>query len=143
MFFISEFPKDDQEYILKAYPLALQEAAKKGHTDFIKELIVINKIDKIDDTKIMELKRIFPEAIFISANQNIGIEELLVTLDNELPDPSQEIQLTIPYSRGDLLARIHDEGKIIELNHLENGTYIHAFVPSNLGYLLTSSKFDE
>ncbi len=68
---------------------------------------------------------------------------LLVTLDNELPDPSQEIQLTIPYSRGDLLARIHDEGKIIELNHLENGTYIHAFVPSNLGYLLTSSKFDE
>ena len=38
MFFISEFPKDDQEYILKAYPLALQEAAKKGHTDFIKEL---------------------------------------------------------------------------------------------------------
>jgi hypothetical protein len=38
MFFISEFPKDDQEYILKAYPLALQEATKKGHTDFIKEL---------------------------------------------------------------------------------------------------------
>ncbi len=111
--------------------------------DFIKELIVINKVDTIDDSKIMELKRIFPEAIFISANQNIGIEELLVTLDNELPDPSQEIQLTIPYSRGDLLARIHDEGKIIELNHLENGTYIHAFVPSNLGYLLTSSKFDE
>jgi hypothetical protein len=38
MFFISEFPKDDQVYILKAYPLALQEAAKHGHTDFIKEL---------------------------------------------------------------------------------------------------------
>lgn len=38
MFFISEFPKDDQEYILKAYPLALHEATKKGHTDFIKEL---------------------------------------------------------------------------------------------------------
>lgn len=38
MSFISKFPKGDQEYILKAYPLALQEAAKKGHTDFIKEL---------------------------------------------------------------------------------------------------------
>lgn len=38
MFFISEFPKDDQEYILKAYPLALKVAVKKGHTDFIKEL---------------------------------------------------------------------------------------------------------
>jgi len=38
MSLISEFPKDDQEYILKAYPPALKIAAKKGHTDFIKEL---------------------------------------------------------------------------------------------------------
>lgn len=38
MSFISEFPKDNQEYILKAYPLALKVAEKKGHTDFIKEL---------------------------------------------------------------------------------------------------------
>lgn len=38
MSLISEFPKDDQEYILKAYPLALKIAEKKGHTDFIKEL---------------------------------------------------------------------------------------------------------
>jgi hypothetical protein len=38
MSFISKFPKGDQEYILKAYPLALKVAEKKGHTDFIKEL---------------------------------------------------------------------------------------------------------
>ncbi len=38
MFFISKFPKGDQKYILKAYPSALQQATKKGHTDFIKEL---------------------------------------------------------------------------------------------------------
>ncbi len=35
---ISEFPKDDQEYILKAYPVALKIAEKKEHTDFIKGL---------------------------------------------------------------------------------------------------------
>ena len=38
MIFISKFPKKDQEYILKYYPSALEIAAKKGHTDFIKEL---------------------------------------------------------------------------------------------------------
>ncbi|WPX98977.1 hypothetical protein Megpolyxen_00835 [Candidatus Megaera polyxenophila] len=38
MIFISKFPKEDQEYILKYYPSALEIAAKNGHTDFIKEL---------------------------------------------------------------------------------------------------------
>jgi len=38
MSFILQFQKSDQEYILKAYPLALKVAAKNGHTDFIKEL---------------------------------------------------------------------------------------------------------
>jgi hypothetical protein len=38
MSLISEFPKDDQEYILKAYPVVLKIAENKGHTDFIKEL---------------------------------------------------------------------------------------------------------
>lgn len=38
MSFIVTLPKEDQEYILKAYPLALEVAAKQGHINFIKEL---------------------------------------------------------------------------------------------------------
>ena len=47
-----------------------------------------------------------------------------------------EVMLTIPYSRGDLLAKIHQDGKVISSNHLDDGTQIHAFVPSALAHLL-------
>jgi len=102
----------------------------------IPEIIAINKCDQIDDLRISELQRIFPVGILVSAHTGLGIEKLLKVIDDRLPDPTVEVMLTIPYSRGDLLAKIHQDGKVISSNHLDDGTQIHAFVPSALAHLL-------
>lgn len=90
MSFISEFPKDDQEYILKYYPLALEIAAKNGHTDFIEELT--NYFCQIvpDDRSFFE--RAKTEAIMkakslYDAPQNQ--EEVLKTLESLKYGPQQ------------------------------------------------------
>jgi GTP-binding protein HflX len=44
--------------------------------------------------------------------------------------------LTIPYSRGDLLAKVHEDGKVLQTEHNDIGTQIHAFVPAELAHLL-------
>jgi GTP-binding protein HflX len=119
---------------------SVREVLLEIEADHISELIVINKVDQMDYLKIGEMKRIFPDAIFISAHKNIGIEALLEAIDSRLPDPSVEIMLIVPYNRGDLLARIHQDGKVLEATHLDDGTKIHAFVPSNLAFLLNQLK---
>ena len=111
--------------------------------DNIPEIIAINKTDKISDETMGNLKRIFPEAVFVSAFSGFGIETLLKTIDDRLPDPSVEMMLTIPYSRGDLLARVHEDGKVLKTDHNDSGTQIHAFVPSELAHQLKQLLADE
>jgi GTP-binding protein HflX len=39
------------------------------------------------------------------------------------------VDVTIPYHRGDLVARLHDEGRVDSAEHIEGGTRIKARVP--------------
>lgn len=122
---------------------SVREVMQEIKADNIPEIIAINKTDKISDETMRDLKRIFPEAVFVSAHSGFGIETLLKTIDNRLPDPSVEMMLTIPYSRGDLLARVHEDGKVLKTEHNDSGTQIHAFVPSELAHQLKQLLADE
>lgn len=122
---------------------SVREVLREIKADNIPEIIAINKTDKISDETMGNLKRIFPEAVFVSAHSGFGIETLLKTIDDRLPDPSVEMMLTIPYSRGDLLARIHEDGKVLKTEHNDSGTQIHAFVPSELAHQLKQLLADE
>jgi GTP-binding protein HflX len=121
---------------------SVREVLEEIKADNIPEIIAINKCDQISDEKMGDLKRIFPEAIFVSAHSGLGIDSLLKTIDERLPDPSVEVMLTIPYSRGDLLAKVHEDGKVLKTEHHDDGTHIHAFVPSELAYLLKQLATD-
>lgn len=122
---------------------SVREVLREIKADNIPEIIAINKTDKISDETMGNLKRIFPEAVFVSAHSGFGIETLLKTIDDRLPDPSVEMMLTIPYSRGDLLARVHEDGKVLKTDHNDSGTQIHAFVPSELAHQLKQLLADE
>jgi GTP-binding protein HflX len=115
---------------------SVREVLQEIGADHIRELIVINKIDLIDDEKILSLKRIFKDSLFISTKESSGITELLIEIDKRLPNPTKEINLLIPYSRGDILAKIHQEGKLISLIHEDSGTRVHAFVPADLFHII-------
>jgi GTP-binding protein HflX len=115
---------------------SVREVLQEIGADHIRELVVINKIDLIDDEKVISLKRIFKDPLFISTKENIGISELLLKIDKKLPNPTKEIRITIPYSRGDILAKVHQEGKVISLLHEDAGTQVHAFVPAELFHII-------
>lgn len=96
MSLISEFPKDDQEYILKAYPLALKIAEKKGHTDFIEELT--NYFCQIvpDDRRFFEQAKkeaIMKAKSLYDAPKNQ--EEILKTLESLKYEPPQQDNVII------------------------------------------------
>lgn len=122
---------------------SVREVLQEIGADHIRELIVINKIDLIDDEKIMSLKRTFKDCLFISTKENNGINELLLEIDKKLPNPTKEINILIPYSRGDILAKIHQEGKLISLIHEDMGTRVHAFVPAELFHIMDNLELIE
>jgi len=102
----------------------------------IPELVVINKVDAADPFVINRIKLHEKNVIAISALTGLGIAELVALIESQLPHPQIDIKATIPYDRGDLLARAYREGNVLSRTDTESGTVIIAKVPQALANLL-------
>ena len=70
-----------------------------------KEIIVFNKIDKIEPFALTSLKERYPQALFISAINNSGIEEILKKVSNFIYGELIIKKVTIEPSRLDFLIK--------------------------------------
>lgn len=98
----------------------------------IMEIIAINKADVAAPELLMELLRRESNAYAISARTGYGIDTLIKAVESHLPKPKVEINTVIPFSRGDLVSAIHEQGEIISEEYLPEGTKIHAMVGGSL-----------
>jgi len=98
----------------------------------VPELVVINKIDDADlvDLKALELKE--RGSVLVSAKTGDGIAELRAALEQALPDRDLPVLVSVPYSRGDLVARVHAVGEVTHAEHGPDGTLLEARVPPDL-----------
>jgi GTP-binding protein HflX len=107
----------------------------------IPEIIALNKADIADPEMMRLVMREEPDAYPISVHTGIGIAELIAAIESSLPRPKIEVRVVIPYSRGDLVSRVHEEGEILSEEYLAEGTALHARVDGALAHLL--GKFEE
>lgn len=49
-----------------------------------------------------------------------------------LPRPEADVDLVVPYARGDLVSRVHADGEIDAIDYLEAGTRVVARVAAPL-----------
>lgn len=94
----------------------------------LKEIIVINKADASDPEVLDRLTRRHKHSVVVSARTGQGIDALLTLIADELPKPDVEIDVLIPYERGDVLNRLHENGEILASEHTPEGTRVHAKV---------------
>ena len=96
------------------------------------EIIAINKSDVANQEVLMELLRKEPNSYAISVKTGFGIDALIHAIEKTLPRPKIEVDVVIPYSRGDLISAIHEHGEILSEEYVEEGTAIHARVDAAL-----------
>ncbi|WP_430783818.1 GTPase HflX [Actinoplanes sp. G11-F43] len=112
--------------------VAVREVLGEVGADQLPELLVVNKLDAADEETVLRLKRAWPDAIFVSARSGAGIAELHQAIADRLPRPAVEMRVLIPYDRGDLVARVHRTGQVIQSRHLDDGTELLARVDEQL-----------
>ena len=98
----------------------------------VPELIVLNKVDLADAVTLAALRTRLPSAVAVSARTGEGIEELRARIEQMLPHPQVSIDVVVPYSRGDLVSRVHAEGEIDTVDYVETGTRVVARVGAAL-----------
>ena len=96
------------------------------------ELIVVNKTDAASGLTLAHLRRALPDAMFVSARTGDGIDRLRQRMGEMVIPTEKTVDVTIPYDRGDLVARIHADGMIDATEHTDDGTRIKARVSAAL-----------
>jgi GTP-binding protein HflX len=97
-----------------------------GHD--IKEIVIVNKADAADPQVLDRLRRHEPHSIVVSARTGRGLAALRDLIADELPRPDIEVKAVIPYDRGDLVSRLHQQSEVLSTEHREDGTFLHAKV---------------
>jgi GTP-binding protein HflX len=111
---------------------AVHEVLGEVGADNLTELLVVNKTDAADEETLLRLKRDWPDAVFVSARTGAGIADLRAAIEERLPRPAVEVLVRVPYERGDLVARVHERGDVLESEHQDAGTLLRARVDSML-----------
>lgn len=107
----------------------------------VPEIVVINKADAADQEVLDRIARRERDHIVVSARTGKGIPELMALIEERLPRLDHEVHLLVPYDRGDLISRAHKEGEVLSVEHVEDGTILHARVlPSLSQELLRAGK---
>jgi GTPase len=103
----------------------------------VPELIVVNKVDAMTEDDVLALRRALPSAVWVSARTGHGIDELRRLVAERLPHPEVDVEVLVPYDRGDLVARVHRDGEVLAERHETGGTHLTARVDGSLAAALT------
>ena len=111
---------------------AVREVLREIDAGGIPEIVVVNKADVADPLVLARLLRSEPHSLAVSARTGQGIDELRLAVERELPLPRVEVVVRVPYDRGDLVSRVHQEGVVLAEEHTGDGTVLHARVGAAL-----------
>jgi GTP-binding protein HflX len=116
----------------RAQIAAVREVLAEIGVGDVPEIVVINKADQADPIEVEGLRLSERGAVVVSAHTGDGMDELLREIDRLLPRHDTEVVVTVPYDRGDLVSRAHQEGEVLAVRHGTDGTELTARVPPGL-----------
>jgi len=97
-------------------------------------ILVLNKIDRLDAAgrRAAEVEAERGGGVAVSARSGAGIPALLAAVDERLVARAERIRFCVPYDRGDVLARLHREGAVLDEARDDRGTWVTAMVTPKL-----------
>jgi GTP-binding protein HflX len=75
-------------------------------------LTVFNKVDAATPDMISQARRLSPDALFVSAHTKQGLDELESRCLELIADAHQAVELLVPHSRYDVIAKLHSVGHV-------------------------------
>ncbi|MHA2789163.1 GTPase HflX [Corynebacterium sp. S7] len=125
------------------FPLKQLEAVNKVISDIVRdtgeeappEIIVVNKIDAADPLTLAEVRHALADThnvVYVSALTGEGIDELEARIEQFLNTLDRHVSLMVPYTRGDIVSRVHEEGTVRSEEHQAEGTLIDVRLPQVL-----------
>lgn len=90
----------------------------------IPSLIVLNKIDQIEAKKLDELRKEFPQALFISTLDKKDVKKVREKILNVFEKGMLDKIFFVPFTHAHLIGAIRKKARIVKETHEDEGTYL-------------------
>ncbi|HZR38597.1 MAG TPA: GTPase HflX [Ktedonobacteraceae bacterium] len=96
-------------------------------------VVALNKADLLPEDCLPQLQSLVAQypSVVVSALQGSGVEDLLRCISETLVQQFVQLDVLIPYDRGDLVARFHQFGTIESEEYEGSGTHLRGHMPKN------------
>lgn len=94
----------------------------------IREVLALNKIDRVVGSARARVARRFPGSVAVSALTGEGAEGLLEVVADTLPHPPLQVTLLVPWGREDVTARLYRDAEVLGTEPDGEGTIVRALV---------------
>ncbi|MGP5244298.1 GTPase HflX [Corynebacterium variabile] len=108
------------------------EIAEETGEDAPPEILVVNKVDAADPLVLADLRNRLDDVIFVSASTGEGIAELESRLELFLNSMDARVTLSVPFSRGEVVSRVHELGTVLSEEYTSDGTVLDVRLPKVL-----------
>ena len=85
------------------------------------QILVLNKVDLLDEQELQMLKALYPEAVFISAQKGTGINGLLHKIQEIASAGDKVISALIPFNKGALVKSVHERCQLLHEQYVAEG----------------------
>ncbi len=89
-----------------------------------------NKIDGADEAMLAQARHLEPEGFFVSAKTGEGIDTLLGRCAELIAHEFGAVELLVPHSRYDIIAKLHSLGHVQSEEQRDDGVLIHGRFPA-------------
>jgi GTP-binding protein HflX len=118
--------EDELQAMLRAVESTLEEIG----ADERPRLLVLNKIDALDQERRQALWHNHPDGLQVSAVTGEGLPELLTAIEREFIRSLTTVELLLPYSEGGRLAELHDVAGDLQREDTAEGVHVTARLPA-------------
>jgi GTP-binding protein HflX len=87
-------------------------------------LLLFNKVDLLDPTQRQTLELMYPDAMFVSANDEEDHQRVKTAIVEHFAGSQVQESLFVPYHRHDLMPEIFGNMEVITLDHQETGSQL-------------------
>jgi len=112
---------DSTSKLIEDYIGVVNDTLKDLGVKGTKKILVFNKIDAIDPDTLIDLKKEYPGALFVSAVRGIGLGKLQERIEQLIEEEYVAFSYNVPMSHYKAVAYLHEVG-VIDREHFEGNT---------------------
>jgi GTPase len=123
---------------MEAMRQAVEEVLEQIGAGEKPRILVLNKVDLLDERARQELRLRHPEAVLVSAagrstsGGEEGLDDLRERIERELRQTLCPVELLVPYANGGSLAELHEVAGEIARSDTPEGVRVRALVPARM-----------